>query len=983
MSNFNFGEQLENTNFHSIEPQIPTIETTAEPMSSKPVYRVVPPKPRPRTLPFINEAGQTRLTNGTLISPNYKAGEEGWGIDAEGNAEFNNGVFRGTFIIGGKVITISDITLLQSEIDDLSSQGGGTISLVPNTYDGSNQIFTIPSNVTLNGNGSTIDFGGTAGQFLIQGTNPYSTGTLDATFGSTSITGHGTTWTAGMIGQSILIGDYFYTIANVGSTTSITLETGFIGTNLLGDTYVIATTVDGPSILNITLQNSSTKLIEIRYVNTMTMDSVFCDTGTYGVYSQDSGSIAWRNSGIFNCTSGGFYQNNAPFSNLDNYFVSNIVGTGIEIIRGSNAAFDTGSIQAITGVGVKLTNCYNMDFAIFSIIQCTSHGLELVANNHDYDIIDGYINTVGGVGIKFDSTSDRVEVTDVNILNTTSHGVEFVATANDCSLGQVTIKSAGGDGVKLTATTDRISIIGCSITNSGGWGVNIAASTCDNNQIIAPAFDSNSSGTINDLGTNTFISPQVINTLPDFTAAQDLTAGMAVGITNLLDNQLASALATIKSAAHGITSPQLSGNQTTFAPIGGDKYVYLQDTTATSDTLFAQIVSINRATQAITLGTVATVGTAITPNSGKNMTVCKLDTDKFIIFYLADASTTAIQYRVGTVSGTTITFGTAATFVTAASTLATGEGIQSDFLSTDKGIMSFGTASGANGRAVCFTTSGTVATAGTAVDPGGNFTTVGNPLFIKKIGTDKFVLVCNQTNELHAIVGTVSGTTITFGTQVGSGVLTSAVRLNALQVVSPATDVFVVCWPNSTTAENITACTVSGTTVTMGTTLVMSASITASAAVGIYAQSSSVLYVFYNGASNTRATKLTLSGTTLTSIGTVLYDTNILTAAGVITMDNGYFVVADNTGATNHTLFYQGMAYNFLGFVQSVYSRGQTVSGSDVIISGVESNQSGLVAGAFYQVSNGILTIVDPAASATTPVAQSIVKAISPTQVII
>ena len=67
-------------------------------------------------------------------------------------------------------------------------------------------------------------------------------------------------------------------------------------------------------------------------------------------------------------------------------------------------------------------------------------------------------------------------------------------------------------------------------------------------------------------------------------------------------------------------------------------------------------------------------------------TICKLDTDKFIVIYLKDASGTNVLYRVGTVSGTTITFGTEATFLTTGSTAATAYGFRADFISTNNGI---------------------------------------------------------------------------------------------------------------------------------------------------------------------------------------------------------------------------------------------------------------------------------------------------------
>lgn len=66
----------------------------------------------------------------------------------------------------------------------------------------------------------------------------YSTGTASVTVGTNSVTGSGTTWTAGMIGLDFQIGAYRYTISNVTSTTALTLSTNAVATST-GATYDI------------------------------------------------------------------------------------------------------------------------------------------------------------------------------------------------------------------------------------------------------------------------------------------------------------------------------------------------------------------------------------------------------------------------------------------------------------------------------------------------------------------------------------------------------------------------------------------------------------------------------------------------------------------------------------------------------------------------------------------------------------------------
>lgn len=398
------------------------------------------------------------MAGGSHQSQNFVTGVSGWQIDGQGNAEFNNGTFRGTFQIGGTLITVTAIANLQTAINTVSAAGGGTVALAPGTYSATTS-FTIPSGVTVDGNGSTIDFGGGAYQFLIQGTNAYSTGGVTVNFGSTSVTGVGTAWTAGMVGQSILIGDYWYSITARASNTAITIAPAYRGLSLgMSANYVIATTIDGASVKNITLQNASGTLLRFRYCNGFTMDGLIITSGGQGIDGDDSGNVNWLNSDVDTCTVGITYDN-VPFCTLKNNIVLDISGgTGIALTGVTNTAFDSISIQAVTGVGIKFTNCSNFGFSVFSIIECTSHGAELVSGNSDVDIISGFFNT------------------------------------------------CGGDGIKLTATSSRIAISETSFLNNTGYGINIANANCSNNNITAVAFTNNTAGNINNSGTSTVIS---------------------------------------------------------------------------------------------------------------------------------------------------------------------------------------------------------------------------------------------------------------------------------------------------------------------------------------------------------------------------------------------------------------------------------------------------------------------------------------------
>src|SRR3990167_6519425 len=112
---------------------------------------------------FFQRAGQTLLTQGEFVSPNFKKGVMGWMIDQFGNAEFNDGVFRGDIVLGGTIRTVDSADEIQDAIDEVSVDGG-SIYLAPGTYNMTSNI-DIPSNVYLIGASRSaviLDFGGAA-----------------------------------------------------------------------------------------------------------------------------------------------------------------------------------------------------------------------------------------------------------------------------------------------------------------------------------------------------------------------------------------------------------------------------------------------------------------------------------------------------------------------------------------------------------------------------------------------------------------------------------------------------------------------------------------------------------------------------------------------------------------------------------------------------------------------------------------------------
>lgn len=99
---------------------------------------------------------------------------------------------------------------------------------------------------------------------ILPTTAPQSTGTASATRGLTTVTFAGTTVTAAVAGQLINIGGSYYKIASFTNTTTIELDSAFIGTTGSGMAYQIVfyaltppTDFSTPRLLEATIQSGS------------------------------------------------------------------------------------------------------------------------------------------------------------------------------------------------------------------------------------------------------------------------------------------------------------------------------------------------------------------------------------------------------------------------------------------------------------------------------------------------------------------------------------------------------------------------------------------------------------------------------------------------------------------------------------------------------------------------------------------------------
>ncbi len=414
--------------------------------------------------------------SGALRSPGFVTGKQGIKVDLEkGSAEFQDGIFNGSFTLGGISTSIGTGDDIQTALDKLFDEGGGTLYLESGTYNLTDNI-DIPSGVALIGasfDNTILDFGGGAYSVRMHGSNVYETGTASVSSGSTSVTGVGTAWTTAMIGQFIWIGSQAFTITNVTSGTALTISFAYPDSSVSGGTYSIATPCQTGIIKNLTIQNTSSNALSVQYGFTNNIELVNCYQANKGIYAKRAFALYAINTTIAGNAYGVDYNDCYSFTFSTSVVEGNYTGYGISMTNcGDGGLMNTG-IYANTGNGISLTGCSDIDFYGF---------------------------TTAGNGGK---------------------GIEFISGTNNIHISSFSCQSNTSDGIKLTATSDGNIISSGAILSNGGYGINIAASTCDTNTILAPYFASNSSGEVNDSGTGTIRIQQSDNSA----STKDFIAG--------------------------------------------------------------------------------------------------------------------------------------------------------------------------------------------------------------------------------------------------------------------------------------------------------------------------------------------------------------------------------------------------------------------------------------------------------------------------
>ena len=384
---------------------------------------------------------------------------------------------------------------------------------------------------------------------------------------------------------------------------------------------------------------------------------------------------------------------------------------------------------------------------------------------------------------------------------------------------------------------------------------------------------------------------------------------------------------------------------------------------------------------------------------------CVYDTtaQKVVAVYATASATYAI---VGTVSGTTISWGTPVSIVAARAwsingCFNTGNG-------TSVFIISHNESGSYNGYAFTISVSGTVPTIGTLY----SYYSAGlpnGPYIAYDTNANKCLIVFGavSTGYANAIVATVSGTTISFGT---TNVWSSNATLQYCIVYNPTAQKLLVFYNQNNSSTRASVATISGTSVSFGTETIVQASIYCNYPGGAYDPINNKIAMFWGSGSgtgyaavatisdtnvsfgtpvvftvgsqnpqyvfavfNSSISKIdfswsnastsaqaysvvaTISGTTITfgnqttTTATIYnncltYDSNNQKAILVVSGTNAYGYVGSVGTATNLT------TTNFFGISTTAVSTGQSATINT--IGAINSKQTGLTAGTGYYVQN-------------------------------
>ena len=333
---------------------------------------------------------------------------------------------------------------------------------------------------------------------------------------------------------------------------------------------------------------------------------------------------------------------------------------------------------------------------------------------------------------------------------------------------------------------------------------------------------------------------------------------------------------------------------------------------------------------------------------------------------------------VGTVSGTNISFGSAVVFNNGSTNLGTPNAITFDSNSNKVVIAFRDTADSNKGKAIVGTVSGTSISFGSEA----TFLNADAALQVSTTfdsNSNKVVIVYKDvSNSQHgyAVVGTVSGTSISFGTPV---VFEAAATNNPNAAFDTVNNKIVIAYADGTVGTAIVG-TVSGTAISFGSPVIFNSSETTGPRIRFDATASKIVIAYGEGSGNAGTFKTgTVSGTSISFGSATVFESGATNAQNGLVYDSNagkmvlsYYSGSNSAYGTSKVLQVSSTSLtseNYIGLASNGYP---DTAGSTIDVQGaINDRQSGLTAGQSYFVqTDGTLgtTAGDPSVFAGTAV---------------
>lgn len=646
---------------------------------------------------------------------------------------------------------------------------------------------------------------------------------------------------------------------------------------------------------------------------------------------------------------------------------SNVAAAAVGTVSGTNISFGSTATLANRTVNTSINTVYDANAnktAVFYQDSATGHGYYVVGTVSGTSISGGSTAafhaaaTGGGIVAAYDPDSYKIVVAYVD--------------GADSNKGKAIVGTISGTSMSFGSETQY--------STTSGYDPGIAYDTANNKFFIF--YDKNYgmagrigtvSGTSISVGSENVISS---NNITDTGVVYDASAGKALlvyrdsgnssyGTLQALDNSFALTNFTsesyigISAGRNIVTSrTQALGSAAVFesgdAPQSdiaydstNNKVVIVYQDSNNSNHATAIVGTVDPSDNSITFGSSAVYKASATAD---NYAIFDSNSGKVVIAFYDGGNSNYGTAVVGTVSGTSISFGTPVVFNSGNATVNISMAFDSN---SNKVVIAYKDQPQSNhGKAIVGTVSGTAISFGTEATY--NAATTNETAATFDSVNNKVIIVYQDSGgnsgNAAAVVGTVSGTSISFGTPV---VYTTNNSPNNAVTFDPVSGKVVAFYEHTSNATYGVVGTVSGTSISFGTAVQFGSDTTIASPIATFDASAGRVVLAYRGGNKGKAVAAAVSGTSLT------FDTPI----SIFDNDATYTSVAYNS--TNEKLVFSGRVPGANGQARVLslgfnnISRGQVASGKTVLVDtqgAISKNHSALTPGQSYFVqSDGTL----------------------------